>query len=62
VTDAAAAARQGGTVVVCPGRYREDVQILSKRVILRGQPGTIIDASGKINGVLVRVSGSTVRG
>jgi parallel beta-helix repeat protein len=62
VTDAAAAAREGGTVVVCPGRYREDVQILSKRVILRGQPGAIIDASGKINGVLVRVSGSTVRG
>jgi parallel beta-helix repeat protein len=62
VTDAAAAARQGGTVVVCPGRYREDVQILTKRVIVTGQPGAIIDASGKINGVLVRVSGSTVRG
>jgi len=62
VTDAAAAARQGGTVVVCPGRYRQDVRILTKRVIVRGQPGAIIDASGKINGVLVRVSGSTVRG
>jgi parallel beta-helix repeat protein len=62
VTEAAAAARQGGTVVVCAGRYREDVQILTKRVILRGRPGAIIDATGKINGVLVRVPGSTVRG
>lgn len=30
-----AGAGQGGTVVVCPGRYREDVQILTKRVIMR---------------------------
>src|SRR6185437_12267475 len=62
VTEAAAAARQGGAVVVCPGRYREDVQVLTKRVSVRGRPGAIIDATGKINGVLVRVSGSTVRG
>ena len=62
VTSAAATARQGGTVVVCTGRYNQDVQILTKRVIVRGQPGTVIDASGKINGVLVRVSGSTVSG
>lgn len=62
VTSAAATARQGGTVVVCTGRYNQEVQILTKRVILRGQPGTVIDAAGKINGVLVKVSGSTVRG
>lgn len=50
VTEAAAAARQGGTVVVCPGRYREDVQILTKRVIMRGRPGAVIDAAGRSTG------------
>lgn len=53
-----------GTVVVCGGTYREDV-VVAKPVSLVGRPGTVIDAAGKINGILikaarVKVSGFTV--
>jgi parallel beta-helix repeat protein len=56
----------GGKVVVCGGTYHEDV-LLTKPLSLAGQQSAVIDAAGKINGVLVtaprvRVSGFTVTG
>jgi nitrous oxidase accessory protein NosD len=55
-----------GTVVVCGGTYREDV-VVAKPVSLVGRPGTVINAAGKINGILVKaarvkVSGFTLTG
>jgi nitrous oxidase accessory protein NosD len=55
----------GGTVVVCPGVYPEEVDI-RKTLTLRGLPGATIDASGQNYGVgiganYVTVTGLTVR-
>jgi parallel beta-helix repeat protein len=55
----------GGTVIVCPGVYSEEVDI-AKKLTLRGLPGATIDASGQSYGVgigaaHVTVTGMTVR-
>lgn len=51
----------GGTVVACPGTYREDV-VIAKPLSLRGNGHVTIDATGQTNGVLVRADHVTVRG
>jgi parallel beta-helix repeat protein len=55
------AAPAGSTVVVCAGTYAEGVT-LAKKLSLVGSGHAMIDASGKINGVLVRASYVSVRG
>lgn len=61
VTAAAAVVRTGGNVVVCAGRYHQDVAV-TRRVNVDGRPGAVINASGKINGVLVHASRAAVSG
>jgi parallel beta-helix repeat protein len=66
VQSAVSAARPGGTVVVCAGTYHEDVTV-SKALSLSGDGRPVIDATGKINGFLikaphVRISGFTITG
>lgn len=55
----------GGTVIVCPGTYKESVSI-TKRLTLQGQGGPVVDATGKGYGIgagadHVTVTGMTVR-
>jgi nitrous oxidase accessory protein NosD len=67
INAAVTAAAPGDTIRVAPGTYREDV-IVTKPIALIGQnaESTIIDATGKLNGVTIRstshvvVSGFTV--
>jgi parallel beta-helix repeat protein len=66
VQSAVSAARSGGRVVVCAGTYDEDVTV-AKALSLSGEGRPVIDATGKINGFLVkaphvRISGFTVTG
>jgi parallel beta-helix repeat protein len=56
---AVSAVARDGTVVVCGGSYREDVMV-TKPLSLLGRPGTVIDAAGKINGILVTAPYVTV--
>jgi nitrous oxidase accessory protein NosD len=62
---AVSVAAPGSTIVVCPGRYSEGVQI-NKRLVLSGLPGAVIDASSSSFGNGVQIlgggSGSTVEG
>jgi hypothetical protein len=57
---AVAAAAEGGTVVVCPGTYTEDV-IVQKALTLTGQNATI-DATGLENAIQVVASDVSVSG
>jgi parallel beta-helix repeat protein len=56
---AVSAVARGGTVVVCGGTYHEGVTV-TKPLSLLGRPYTVIDAVGKINGILVRAPYVTV--
>lgn len=58
---AVSAVAPGGQVVVCGGTYHEDVAV-AKPLTLRGQSHAVIDATGKINGVLVTAPHVTVSG
>lgn len=58
---AVSAVSAGGKVVVCGGIYREDVA-LAKPLSLLGESHPVIDAFGKINGILVTAAHVTVRG
>lgn len=60
IADAVAAAPEGGTVVVCPGTYSEDV-LVQKALTLIGQNATI-DASGLENAIHVVASDVSVSG
>jgi pectin methylesterase-like acyl-CoA thioesterase len=53
VQSAVSAAKYGGAVVVCAGIYREDVTV-SKPLSLIGEGHAVIDATGKVNGILVK--------
>jgi nitrous oxidase accessory protein NosD len=55
-----ASARAGGTVVVCPGTYKEDVRI-SKAVTLVGENAGI-DATGLENAIQVLASHVSIKG
>jgi parallel beta-helix repeat protein len=66
IQSAVSAAPSGGVVVVCGGSYDEDVTV-SKPLSLTGEAHAVIDATGKINGILVmashvRITGFTVTG
>jgi parallel beta-helix repeat protein len=66
INDALAAVSAGGTIVVGPGVYHEDVTV-TKSVTIKGQGNATIDATNLINGVKitaphVTVSGLTVHG
>lgn len=61
VAAALAAAREGDTVVVEPGVYRERI-VIRRAVTLEGRPGAIIDGGGDGDVVTVKASGATVRG
>jgi parallel beta-helix repeat protein len=61
VGSALSEAPAGSTVVVCTGYYHEGVTV-AKRVSLVGTGRPVIDATGKINGVLITASGVTLRG
>ncbi|MFD9740857.1 nitrous oxide reductase family maturation protein NosD [Umezawaea sp. NPDC059074] len=57
------AARDGDTVLVAPGVYRETVQIKTPNLVLRGEKrgGTVVDGEvRRANGVVVTASGVTV--
>jgi hypothetical protein len=60
IGDAVAVAADGGTVVVCPGTYAEDV-IVQKALTLVGQNATI-DATGLENAIQVVASDVSVSG
>ena len=76
ISHAVAIAPTGGTVLVAPGTYREQVVITKKLQLLAQGPGTLIDAAGKLNGIALglkfanpnapqpmgNASGSTVKG
>jgi len=57
---AVAAANPGDTVEVCQGTYNEDV-VITKPLTLLGQNATI-NAAGKVNGIQILASNSTVAG
>ena len=57
---AVGAVASGGTVIVCPGTYREDV-IVDKPLTLMGQGAVTIDATGLENAIQVVSSNVTVR-
>lgn len=66
IQSAVTAVASGGTVVVCGGTYSEDVAV-AKPLSLAGGKHAVIDATGKINGILVtashvRIAGFTVTG
>lgn len=61
IGDAVAAAPSGGTVVVCPGTYAEDV-LVRQPLTLLGQGSATIDATGLENAVQVVSSNVTVSG
>ncbi len=61
IGDAVTAASSGGTVVVCGGTYYEDVTV-AKPLSIRGRQGATIDAGGKINGLLITASHTSVSG
>ncbi len=50
-----------GTVVVCPGTYLQNVTV-DKSVILSGEPGAVINATGDAYGIGVTASWVTIRG
>ena len=52
----------GGTVVVCPGRYRESVTITTPWVTLQGVRGATVDATGQSFGIGVGADHVTVTG
>ena len=54
-----AAVHTNGTVVVCHGTYREGVT-LAKPVTLTGQPGAVIEAAGRNNGVHITAANVTL--
>lgn len=58
---AVATVARGARVVVCAGRYHEDV-VIHKRVSVEGRPHAVVNAAGRINGVLVLASRVTVSG
>jgi parallel beta-helix repeat protein len=58
---AVSAVAPGGKVVVCGGTYREDVAV-TKPLSLVGRSHPVIDATSKINGVLVTAANVTVSG
>jgi parallel beta-helix repeat protein len=58
---AVSAVAPGGRVVVCGGTYHEDVTV-AKPLSLLGRSHAVIDATSKINGVLVTASRATVGG
>lgn len=60
ITQALANAGAGVTITVQAGTYKETVTV-SKQVVLQGQQATI-DATGLVNGILIKASGSTVSG
>jgi parallel beta-helix repeat protein len=66
IQSAVSAAPSGGMVVVCAGTYDEDVTV-SKPLSLTGEGHPVIDATGQINGVLVKaphvkITGFTITG
>lgn len=61
VQSAVDAADDGGTVVVCAGTYKETVNI-AHRLTLQGEPGAVIDATGKPYGVGIGADHVTVTG
>jgi parallel beta-helix repeat protein len=58
---AVSAARNGATILVCHGTYREDV-LLSKTLSIVGLGHPVIDATGQDNGFNVTASGSRIQG
>ena len=61
IAAAVSAAPSWGTVVVCPGTYYEDVTV-AKPVSIQGRHGATIDATKKINGIVITASRASVSG
>jgi len=59
---AVAAARDGDTVVVHAGVYREPLVTIDKRIALVGEGGPVLDGEGKHALILVTADDVTVRG
>jgi hypothetical protein len=60
IADGIAAARTGGTVVVCRGTYAGGVDV-NRTVDLVGRPGAVIDATGAAYGIAVGASWASVQ-
>jgi len=60
IQSAVSAAAAGSTVVVCHGKYTEDVTV-AQALTLKGDHA-VIDATGKDNGILITASNVTVAG
>ncbi|MBX3379112.1 MAG: nitrous oxide reductase family maturation protein NosD [Phycisphaeraceae bacterium] len=56
-----AAAKEGATIEIGPGVYREHIRI-DKRVTLIGRPGAVIDGAGSGDIVEIAAAGVTLRG
>jgi nitrous oxidase accessory protein NosD len=61
VQDGVDAVDPGGTVVVCRGTYHESVTI-PKLLVLRGERGAVLDATGRGYGIGIGADGDTVAG
>ncbi len=61
VTAALAAARDGDTLIVPAGTYREHVSV-DRAVRLVGRPGAVLDGEGEGTVIRVRAAGTEVRG
>jgi nitrous oxidase accessory protein len=57
-----AAARDGDTVVVHPGVYREPVVVVAKRITMLGANHPVLDGEGKHGLILITADDVTVRG
>jgi len=62
VGGAVAAARNGDTIVVHAGVYREPQIVIDKRILLIGQGNAVLDGQGKHGILLVTADDVTVRG
>ena len=62
IGSAVSAVATGGTVVVCAGTYNEDVHITKSLTLVGSSGHPVVNAAGRINGVLVTGSHVTVAG
>lgn len=56
------AARQGDTVVVDPGHYREKNLVVNKKIVLKGLDYPVLDGQNKYEIISVYTSGVTIEG
>lgn len=62
IAAAVARARDGDTVLVQPGTYREPAVAIRRQITLLGAPGSVLDGEGTHGLIVIAANGVTVRG